>query len=308
MELRRSRLASAERVRELVDAAFASRYHDIEAMLKLSSAAVALAEEKSHEIPVDLLVVAWTQYGNALRIAGRHQEAEKALDRAAALPASDPPTKIHLLEIRAAVHRNTGRFESAAEFLTAAIDAHKSIGDSNAEARTWNLLGIVCLDAGDLPRALRAFRTALDLFGPDAPLDVVTSTGHNLVKALIEAGRLGAAASALALLEPLYRRLTSARLAAKAEWMRARLCRELKQFPAAQFAYERAHALLITEPRSPRAAQPAQRNGRPRSHHEHIRRTRVNPLRPEPLKGKTLAESLPPLPVVRACGRERGRG
>ena len=251
MQLRRNRLANAERVRELVDSAFASRYHDIGAMLKLSSAAVALAEEKIHEIPVDLLVVAWTQYGNALRITGRYQESEKALDRAAALPASDPPTKIHLLEIRAALHRNTGRFESATEFLTAAIDGHKSIGDSDGEARTWNLLGMACLDSGDLPRALRAFQTALDLFSPDAPLDVVTSTGHNLVKALIADGRLSAAASGVALLEPLYRRLTSTRLAAKVEWMRGRLCRELQQYHAAQLAYERAHALMITETHSP---------------------------------------------------------
>jgi hypothetical protein len=41
------------------------------------------------------------------------------------------------------------------------------------------------------------------------------------------------------------------RLAAKVEWMRARLCRELQQLHAARLAYERAYALLITEPRSP---------------------------------------------------------
>lgn len=44
MDLRRNRLASAERVRELLDSAFASRYHDVATMLKLSSTAVALAE------------------------------------------------------------------------------------------------------------------------------------------------------------------------------------------------------------------------------------------------------------------------
>jgi tetratricopeptide (TPR) repeat protein len=251
MGQQRSRLASAERVRELVDSAFASRYHDLPAMLKLSSAAVALAEEKSDEIPVDLLVAAWTQYGNALRIAGRSEAAERALERAAALPASDPPTKVHLLEVTANLYRSTGRLENAVQSLTLAIDAQKSIGDSNGEARTWNLLGIVYLDMGDRPRALRALQTALDLLGPDAPVDAVAMTGHNLVETLIADGRLSAAASALALLEPFYRRITSARLAAKAEWVRARLCRELKQLHAAQLAYERAYALLSTEPRSP---------------------------------------------------------
>src|ERR1043165_6327864 len=98
---RRRRLASAERVRELLDLAFASRFHDQATMLKLASTAVALAEEKSHVLPPDLLVAAWTLYGNALRIAGRYQEAERALERAAKLPASDPPTRTNLLEIRA---------------------------------------------------------------------------------------------------------------------------------------------------------------------------------------------------------------
>src|SRR3954447_20462556 len=101
MDLRRKRVASAERVRELVDAAFAARYQDLAAMLKFSSRAVALAEEKIDELPSDLVVAAWTQYGNALRIVGSYPEAERALDRAAALPTSDPRTRIHLLEVTA---------------------------------------------------------------------------------------------------------------------------------------------------------------------------------------------------------------
>ncbi len=251
MEPRRNRLANAEKVRELLDSAFASRYHDLATTLKLSSIAVALAEEGEHELPTDLRVAAWTQYGNALRIAGRHREAERALERAAALPNSDPSTRANLLEIKASLHRNTGKLESAAQLLAMAIDEHKSVSDSLGQARAWNLLGVVYLDLRERSRALRAFRTALDLLGPDAPIDALAMTGHNLLETLIADGRLSAAESALALLEPFYRRITSARLSAKAEWLRARLHRELRQFPAAQIAFERAYALLITEPRSP---------------------------------------------------------
>jgi tetratricopeptide (TPR) repeat protein len=251
MELRRKGVANAERVRELVDSAFATRYHDLEGTLKTASMAVLLAEEIRSELPTDLIVAAWTEYGNALRMAGRHQESERALERAAAEPASDLPTRIHLFEVTASLYRNTGRFESAVQILFSAIESEKSIGNTDGEARHHNHLGIVYLDMEDRPQALRAFRTALNLLGPDAPPDVVASTGHNLVKALIADGRLSAASSALILLEPFYRRLTSTRLSAKAEWLRARLCRELQQLPAAQLAYERAYALLITEQRSP---------------------------------------------------------
>jgi tetratricopeptide (TPR) repeat protein len=255
MNLQRKRVATAVRVRELVDAAFATRYQDMRAMLKLSSRAVALAEEKLHELPPDLVVAAWTQYGNAFRIAGRYREAEKALDRAAALPASDLATKINLLEITANLHRSTGRFESAVRLLNEVIVAQRGSGDPNGAARTYNLLGMTYLDSEDLQLALRAYKTALDLFDADAPLEVVASTGHNILEILLAQGRLGAAASVLVILEPFYRRLTSTRLSAKAEWARARLCRELKQFSAAQMAYERAYTLLSTDSLAPELAE-----------------------------------------------------
>ena len=253
--LQHKRVANAERVKELVDSAFATRYHNLEATLRNASMAVVLAEENQCEIPVDLLVAAWTEFGNALRIAGRYEEAEKALNRAAKETVSDPPTHIHLLEVMASLHRNTRKFESAAQFLVSAIEIEKSIGNLDGEARHYNHLGLVYLDAGDLQRALLSYKTALDFLGPDAPLDVVASTGHNLVEALIADGRLSAASSALVLLEPFHRRLTSARLSSKCAWLRARLCRELKQFTAARLAYERAYALMSTEPRSPELAE-----------------------------------------------------
>jgi tetratricopeptide (TPR) repeat protein len=255
MDLRRKRVANAEKVRKLVDSAFASRYHDVPAMLTASSTAVALAEEKFDELPTDLVIAAWTQYGNALRIAGRYQEAEKALERAAGLPTFDSPTKSNLLEITGNLHRNTGRFESAVNILTSAIDEQRSCGNPNDEARIHNLLGITYKDWGNRQKALHSFRSALDLLDPEAPLDVVIATGHNLLEVLIDEGRLSAAASALALLEPFYQRLTSNRLSAKGEWVRARLCRELKQFPAARIFYERAYRLLSADPYSPELAE-----------------------------------------------------
>ena len=251
MELRRKGVANAERVRELVDSAFATRYHDLEGTLTTASMAVVLAEENRCELPADLIVAAWTEYGNALRIAGRYEESERALERAAAEPTSDLHTRTHLLEVTATLHRVTGRFESAAHLLLSAIEAQRSDGNSDGEARHYNHLGIVYLDSGDRSRALRAFQTSLDLLGPDAPVDALAITGHNLLETLIADGRLSAAAAALALLEPFYRGFTSARISAKAEWLRARLCRELRHFSAAQLAFERAYALLITEPRAP---------------------------------------------------------
>jgi tetratricopeptide (TPR) repeat protein len=255
MVLRRKRVASAERVRELIDSAFAARYQEVETMLELSSRAVVLAEEKRDELPDDLMVAAWTQYGNALRIAGRYPEAEKALERASSWPTTDVPTRIHCLEITASLYRSTGRFESAARLLTLAIEGYRALEDTDGVARTHTLLGIVHFDRGDVPQALRAYKTALDLTRSDATVESFAAVTTNLVEGLIADGSLSAAAAALVLLEPFHLRLTSARLSAKAVWMRARLYRKLKQLDAARLTYKRAYALLSTEPRVPELAE-----------------------------------------------------
>lgn len=258
MVLRHRRVATSERVRELIDSAFATRYHEVDKMLELSSTAVALAEEKRAELSDDLMAAAWTQYGNALRIAGHNPEAERALDRAATFPTSDLPTKIHLFEVTSSLYRSTGRLDNAISILRSAIEAYRSSGDTAGEARTQNLLGIVYFDKGQPRKALRAYQAALDLLGSDASLESFASASHNLLEGLIADGRLGAAASVMTLLEPFQGRLTSARLSAKAMWMRARLCREQKHFDAARLAYQRAFDLLSTEPRSPELAELAQ--------------------------------------------------
>ncbi len=251
MDLQRKRVANAEKVRRLVDSAFATRYHDLEGTLKTASQAVTLAEETRCDLPPDLIAAAWIEYGNALRLVGRYDDAERALDRAAVEPMTDVPTRAHLLEVTASVHRNTRQFESAIQCILSAIELQRSIGDTAGEARHYNHLGIIYFDSGDRPQSLRAFQTALDLFGPGAPLDVLASTGHNMVEVMIADGRFSGATSGLTVLEPYHRHLTSVRLAAKSSWLRARLCLGLGQLHAAQLAFERAHALLIKEPRSP---------------------------------------------------------
>jgi tetratricopeptide (TPR) repeat protein len=243
-------------IQDLVDSSFAHRYDDLAAMLRDSAAAVALVEESPEELPAELVVAAWTQLGNALRLNGRFAEAEQALEKAtSALPDADLPTRLHLLEVQASLDRNTGRYDCAACLLGVAIAAQEPFGDPDAEARLYIQLGIVELDAGRRSRAFRCFRTALDLLTPDSPPDLLIAAGHNMFQTLIAAGRLAAASKALAGLEPTYRRLTAPRIAAKAEWLRARLYRAKADLPAARLAYERAYELLRAEPLSPDFAQ-----------------------------------------------------
>jgi tetratricopeptide (TPR) repeat protein len=253
MDLIAASSPAALEIKNLVTASFAARYDDLTASLVASRSAVALVEKTQEELPADLVVAAWTQYGNALRLTGRYVEAGEALATAGERQLSElpTPTSAHLLSVRASLHLNTGRFANAANCLVAAIAVHRSLGDTIGEARLHSLLGIVYKDWGKLPEAFDSFQKAMDLLGPDSPPELVVATGHNMFAALIKAGRLEDAAAALALLEPQYRRLASPRILAKAEWMRARLCRAMRQLSAARLAYERAYDILIAEPASP---------------------------------------------------------
>ena len=246
---------TTEEIKNLVDASFACRYADLATMLGHSTAAVALVEVVQDELPAELVVAAWTQHGNALRLTGRYAGAESLLARAAALPVSDLPTRLHLLEVRSSLARNTGRYESAKRFLADALAAHESLADPVGLARIHNLLGLAHAESGDRSQALRAFQTAFSFLGPGAPLEILTTTGHNLFHTFVAAGRLDAAEAALASLEPFYSQLTSTRLAAKAAWMRARLSRRLRRLLAARRAYDRAYELLRTAQPSPELAQ-----------------------------------------------------
>jgi tetratricopeptide (TPR) repeat protein len=244
-----------ETIKNLVDASYASRYADLATMLGHSIAAVALVDAVQAELPAELVARAWTQHGNALRLTGRYDEAECLLDRAAALPVSDLPTSIHLLEVRSSLDRNLGRYESAERSLADALAAHESLADPVGLARTYNLLGLALSESGDRSRALRAFQTAFSFLGQGAPLDILATTGHNLFHTFLAAGRLEAAEAALASLEPFYSRFTATRLVAKAAWMRARLFRLLRRRLAARRAYDRAYELLRTAQPSPELAQ-----------------------------------------------------
>jgi tetratricopeptide (TPR) repeat protein len=148
-----------------------------------------------------------------------------------------------------------GRYESAKRSLVKALAAHESQADPVGLARTYNLLGLAHSESGNRNQALHAFQTAFSFLGQGAPLEILTTTGHNLFHTFLAAGRLDAAEAALASLEPLYSRLTSTRLAAKAAWMRARLSRRLRRMLAARHAYDRAYELMRTAQPSPELAE-----------------------------------------------------
>jgi tetratricopeptide (TPR) repeat protein len=213
--------------------------------MQAASAAVLLAEQNP-AIPADLCVAAWTQFGNALRFAGRSRQAEAALKKAFSYltPESDLRTRANLLEICASLYRVQGRFEESEEYLVQAIEIHKQLGDSQAEARDLILIGISCYDASLFARAASTYQRALNLLDEQSDSLLYVSACHGLIDTLWAGGRSQAAATAMTIAEPVFETVTEGHLVGKITWLKARIYLAIGDEARAAEAYLEAKQLL----------------------------------------------------------------
>jgi tetratricopeptide (TPR) repeat protein len=234
----------ALQIKDLVESSFQSRFEDGRG-LKAASAAVLLAQ-KDPTIPADLRAAAWTQFGNALRFSGKLRQAETALAKALGFltPESDPRTRANLLEITASLHRARRRFVESEACLTEAIEIHRSLGDSQAEARDLVLLGINECDASLFCRALGSYQRALRLLDEESDPLLYVSACHGLIDTLWISGRPQAAAAAFDVAEPVFRRVSENHLIGKLTWLKARILVALGEKERAAEAFAKAESYL----------------------------------------------------------------
>ncbi len=231
-------------LKDLVDFSFQSRFEDGRG-LQAASAAVLLAE-KDPTLPGDLRAAAWTQFGNALRFSGKLRQAEAALAKASGFltAESDPRTRANLLEISASLHRARERYAEAEGCLVEAIEIHKNLGDSQAEARNLVSLGISDYDASLFCRASSAYKKALSLLDEESDTLLYVSACHGLIATLWAAGHSKAAASALVVAEPVFKEVSENHLVGKITWLKARIWLELGDKGRAAEAYAAARNYL----------------------------------------------------------------
>jgi tetratricopeptide (TPR) repeat protein len=237
------------RIKDLVESSFQARFEDGRGLQEASTAV--LLAEKDPSIPGDLKAAAWTQYGNALRFSGKLRQAESALKKASSFltSESDPRTRANLLEITASLHRVRERFAESEACLTEAIEIHKGLGDSQAEARDLILLGIGAYDAIHFSRALDSYQRALSLLNQESNAVLYISACHGLIDTLWAAGRPQAAASAFDLAEPVFREVTEGHLFGKITWLKARILLAIGETAKAveSFAAAQPHLTELSE-------------------------------------------------------------
>lgn len=179
---------------------------------EIAELAIAIAERLDPEdcgltVVRDLLGRAWTQAGEARRLAGDLPGAERAARSAAPLlEAATPGERLDFLRLEAALAADRGRFEEADRLLARAAEACRAAGE-------LHLAGSVLVERGTLHATSGRYESAIDLLGEGADLleseidpALLHSALHRRADLLFEVGRGGEARMAAGHLLALYER------------------------------------------------------------------------------------------------------
>lgn len=145
-----------------------------------------------------LSVAATANYGEALRLAGRLNDAERelgsAVERARHVFAASDPNLARALSSLATVYFDRGDYARAEPLYREALDAYRgNAANSGDIAEMLNSLGLIALRTGNLQGADRLFRQAIDMLQSlgQARSRTYGRALHNLAVCLAQAGDLG---------------------------------------------------------------------------------------------------------------------
>ncbi|HSN85458.1 MAG TPA: hypothetical protein VL025_01820 [Thermoanaerobaculia bacterium] len=140
----------------------------------------------------DLAARAWAYLGNARRLAFDLTGAEEALARAeeiAETGSADPLEEARILDFKASLLSDQGRFEQAAELLDIVIDIYGSLKEGHLRGRTLISKGAVLGHSGWHEEAIRVLREGLSLVDWEREPRLVLMGRHNLAWFLTDCGR-----------------------------------------------------------------------------------------------------------------------
>ena len=222
-------------------------FQDATRSLDLARLAVTIAERVSEdacggaEVRDGLWCKASAQLANALRIGGRHDEAERVFRQIEELLEDEGRIGLldlaRVLDLRASLHRDLRQFDEAARLFDRVIAIHQKVG-------SWNLLGralmqrsAICGETGDLETEMILLRRALDLMDPnDEPRNFLIAR-HNLITALNQSGRSREAFALLFHTRPLYFKTGDRLSLLRLRWLEGMVAMGLGRLEQAEVAF-----------------------------------------------------------------------
>jgi tetratricopeptide (TPR) repeat protein len=202
--------------------------------------ALSVADCGGQEAKDGLCARAWAQAGNACRIEGDHQGAERAFAAAIALLEGGRvglTDRARVLDLRASLLRDQRKLADSSRLLDQVIAIYQRLGQSNLLGRTLSQKASVCGEAGDLETEMVLLRRALELLDPEEEPRVVLAARHNLITALNQSGSSREAFALLFHTRPLYLKLGDRMNLLRLRWLEGEVAQGLGRLEQAVAAF-----------------------------------------------------------------------
>lgn len=198
----------------------------------------------------DLRARAWAHLGNARRIAFDLAGAEEALARAERLAESgsgDPLEEARILDFRASLLSDQGRFEAASELLDVVVDIYADLREAHRRGRALISKGVILGHAGWPEEALRLLREGLSFLDWEREPRLVLMARHNVAWFLNDCKRSDEAFRYLERFRHTYRELAAPWATSRLLWLSGRIAEGLGRFEEAGEALREARQRFLDE-------------------------------------------------------------
>lgn len=228
----------------LIDKSFEEGFRDTARSVELAELGLTLAglldeERYGFSVARDLEARAWAFLGNARRLAFDLAGAEEALakaERVAENGSADPLEEARILDLRASLLSDQGRFEQAAELLDAVIDIYDDLHEPHRKGRAMISKGVILGYAGWPEEAIRQIRRGLGLLDWDREPRLVLMARHNLAWFLNDCGKSEEALQQLERFRHTYRDFSDPWTGLRLAWLAGRIAAGLGRLDEAEQA------------------------------------------------------------------------
>jgi len=226
----------------LIDASFEAGFRDAAEAVELAGLSLLLTRQLDAgyygpSVVMDLRARAWAYLGNARRIAFDLTGAEEALleaERHAESGSADPLEEARILDLRASLLGDQGRFEQAAELLDVVIGIYDDLREPHRRGRAMISQGVFLGQAGDPEEAIRQLRKGLSLVEWEREPRLVLMARHNLAWFLNDSGHAEEALQQLERFLHTYGEFPDAWTELRLAWLSGRIAARLGYLPEAE--------------------------------------------------------------------------
>jgi tetratricopeptide (TPR) repeat protein len=239
----------------LLDQSFAQGFPDPAQAIELAGLAVRIAEQLNpgfygRSVVQDLRTRAWAHLGNARRLASDFLGAEQALTRAESHQeegSADPLEEARVLDFKASLLSDRGRFEEAAELIEQVIEIYEEIRDSHRQGRALISKGVFLGYAGRPDEAVTLISDGLARIDRDQEPRLELMAHHNLAWFLNDCGHSAQARDLLESFRGAYQKFPDVWTGLRLIWLESRIAFGLGRLEEAEAGLREARASFLAQ-------------------------------------------------------------